>query len=100
MSDNSQTSKPCRWTNWLMVGAIVVWLGLLATASMMLVFGPIAFYDFNFEAFTSEEALSADHKEALQTTYGVHQRSLFALMVGANLALLLVCGILYFKSRR
>jgi hypothetical protein len=83
-----------------MGGAIMAWLGLLATASMTLVFGPVAFYDFNFEAFTSEEALSADHKEVIQATYRVHQRALFALMTGANLALLLVCGILYFKSRR
>jgi len=99
MSDHTQSSKPCRWPNWLIVGAIVIWLGLLAIASMTLVFGPVAFYDFNFEAFTSEGALSADHKEALLATYRVHQRSLFALMAGANLSLLLVCGILYCKSR-
>lgn len=100
MSVNSQTSKPRRWTNWLMVGAILVWLGLLVAATMTLVFGPVAFYDSNFEAFTSEEALSADHKEALQTTYRVHQGALYGLMTGANMTLLLICGILYFKSRR
>ncbi len=88
------------WVVWLVGGGVLLSVALSPWAGAYVLFGGVNFHDYNFDVFGPESPLSEPLRKELMASFRGLQQAPFLLMVAANVSLLFVSGILFFKGRR